>query len=154
MARHFNPSIANRAARILNSKQGDYLSDEVAGPVAIIPITPFANICKSASTTTSAAIYTTPADKDFYLTSCSLSGAKAVGDSGTSAVVAVTVSGLVANVLLIAGITLTADAQSVAIAFPVPIKVDRGTAINCNIGGTWTSVRAAIQGYTEEVTKD
>lgn len=150
MTKHYNTSIAERAGRILNSKGIDQLGDEVTGPVAVIPIVPACLIVKSATSATT--VYTVPTDKDFYLVAAHLSGAKVVGDAGASITLFGTVQGVAVNILAIAGITLTADAQTTALSFPIPIKMDRGTIISIS-GAGFTTIRGGIVGYTEETTR-
>lgn len=152
MTRHFNPSIVTRAQRILNSKSGDYLSDEVAGPMAVIPISPRCDIVKTL--TGSGNIFAVPNDKDFYLNTVAISMAKVVGDTGSVAQVVVTIAGVATSLIAIQGVTLTADSQTATLPFPVPIKVDRNTNITLTLTGAFTSVRGSITGYTEEVTSN
>jgi len=159
MTRHYNPSIVERANRVLASKAGDFLSDEVAGPVATIAITPVTRIIKASgsSTTGTMTIFTTPTDKDFYITGLYLSMIKDVtNDMATGNVaIALTIDGVTVNPIGIGVLTLTAQSESVAFPFTTPIKVDRGTAIT--IGATYTagSMRrfGSVHGYTEEVTR-
>jgi len=151
MTKHYNPSIVERANRILATKSGDFLSDEVQGPVACIAITPVANILRAAAG--SGTIYTTPADKDFYLTGFSLSFVKAASDTGTLVQITCIVDGVTTSIFGFAGLTLTAERDGVAVDLSTPIKVDRNTAISCGLTGTYTAIRSTIRGYTEEVTR-
>lgn len=148
--KHYNPSINERINRVFNTKAGDQGEQEI-GLIGTIPVTPVCNIIKSVSSITT--IYTTPADKDFYLTSCTLTMAKAAGDTATSIVIQAAVGGVTTVLVRLSGITLTAERDSLFCPFPVPIKIDRGSAIALAGGGTFTSVGGSIQGYTEEVTK-
>lgn len=92
-------------------------------------------------------IYTTPADKDFFVNTVHLGIAKDVADTGTAASITCVVNGATVTLLTIPGITLTADAQNVVIPFPVPIKVDRNTAVAFAVAGSYTAVRASITGF-------
>ena len=150
MTKHYNTTITERALRILNSKGTDQLSDEVSGPVAVIPIVPAVTVVLSVTSATT--ILTTPTSKDFYLTAAHLSGAKLAADSGASLTLFATVAGVAQNILGIAGVTLTADAQTTALNFNPPIKIDRGTIIAAS-GAGFSTIRAGICGYTEEVTR-
>lgn len=153
MTRHYNPSLASRAARILNSKGGDYLTDEVTGPVAVISIDPTVRICKNILGTGN--IFTTPSDKDFYLTAATMSAYKAVTDSGSALLMQITTDdGGTPAILSIQDLTMREMHDSVGMGFTPAIKIKRGTNISLATTGTWTAVRGQIQGYTEETTQN
>jgi len=161
MVTHRNPSITERALRILNTKTGDHLSDEVNGPVVVIPIKPVTTVLGSATRAVTATgnIFTTQTGKDTYITGICFSVAKdAACDATTSdhAAISATINGSSVTLARIAGITLTAFAQSIFMSFPEPIKVDSGTTVT--VGGmaftAGSCVKAVvIHGYTEEVTR-
>lgn len=159
MTKHYNVSIAEDALRILNSKQGDFLGDEVIGPVAVLPIERYANITKSATGTgASVSIFTTPSDKDFYLCSAELTMAKdATQDTASGSIsLGVIVDGVAVSVLRINIITLQAHQDSVVVAFPKPIKLDRNSSIAASRGASTAgtcSIGACITGYTVETTR-
>jgi len=161
MTKHYNPSIIERASRILNSKQGDFLSDEVAGPVATIELKPAVRLIASTVASTSSSTnnaQTTPADKDTYITGVALSFVKDVtcdaADGSLRAMVVV--GGVTRNLLSFGILTLTAQSGSNSISFPYPIKVDRNSSLGL-AQSTFTAgkfVRCVnFFGYTEEVTK-
>lgn len=154
MARHYNPSIVSRASRILNSKNGDFLGDQVMGPMAVIDVNiPRINILRQV--TSASTIYTTPTDKDFFLTNLMMSGSKVATDSGTALSVTCVVGGATVTLSRFISATLTAFEQSAIMQWQsICLKIDRGTAITLSIGGAWTGVCAQIQGYTEEVTQN
>jgi len=139
---------------------GDQLSDEIQGPMAVIPIVPASKFIFSTTKTTtgSSTMVTTAADKDTYITAVQLSYSKDVAcDVAIGSVfVSCVVDGVTKGIIALAILTLTAESDSAAIAFQVPIKVDRNTSI---IIGTNTytaglmSRCAVIHGYTEEVTR-
>lgn len=149
MVKHYNPSIVQRAQRILNTKM-DNLSNEVKDEiVATIPLTPVVNFAKSIGSAGN--LMSTPTDKDTYLTYASMSATKTAADTGTNATLSVPVEGGSPPVLQICGITLTALQDSVAISFNPPIKLDRGA--NVVLGGSnFTSLRGSVGGYYEETT--
>ena len=154
--RHYNPSIITRALRIFNSKQGDFLTDEVAGPIATISIHPFTNVCESKEivNTTSGTIYTTPSDKSFYLTSASLSSIRDA--SATAVLFRITYyqNGVEKTLLAHSGITLTAASKDTTLSMINPILVDKNTviAVKSNLSTGNFRCDATIQGYTEEVS--
>lgn len=125
------------------------MPSDVEGPFVVIPLTPVVNVIKNA--TAASTLYTTPTNKDFYLTSASISMAKAVGDTGTVASITVFVDspGSAQNLISLAGITLTAERDSIAVNYNPPIKIDRGTVIAFNTSGTFSSTRAHITGYED-----
>lgn len=159
MVKHNNASIAIDAARILATK-GDFLLDEVDGPVAVIPIERYSNIIFLTNGTTSASSNTAgtaASDKDTYITGCSLAIIKDATCDVADGVVAarITVEGVIKNVLTLPVLTLTAQATQLSIAFRYPIKVDRGSALQV-VQGTYTAgkfLRSIVfHGYTVETT--
>lgn len=99
------------------------------------------NVLRSGSSAVSGSIslYTTPTDRDFFLTSLHLGIIKdAACDIATGAVnLGITVDGTARNFISIPVITLTAQNIVRDVAFCTPIKVDRGTSIS--ITGTYTA---------------
>lgn len=102
-----------------------------------------------------ATLFTTPSDRDFYLTSASLSLIKdATCDKATgSLAINATINGSTRAILSLPTLTLTAQNIAVANNFSNPIKIDRGTAIQRSTfsftAGT-AAFDATITGYTEE----
>lgn len=119
---------------------------------AVIDLTPrthrVTDILKAA--TGAATLYTTPMDRDFFMTVASMQGSKAATDSGTALTITATVNGVSVTILSSIFQTLHDDTFQDRGHFFYPIKVDRGTAVVFSLGGTWTGARAQIQGY--EVT--
>ena len=97
-------------------------------------------------------LYTTPADKDFYLISATLSRCHIVTDNGTHTEMLLYPfdDGAQRILIHIAGVTLTVDNQSITIALSHPLKLKRNTAITCVDGGTYTQVGGSIVGFTVE----
>jgi len=96
-----------------------------------------------ANNATSATIYTTPTDADFFLVASILSLVKDVTATSIASAINVTIDGASRSVNYIRGITLQAQDQHVSISYPFPIKVDRNTnitvtnsAANANISAT------------------
>lgn len=157
MAKHNNPTIVEDSNRIFNFKVNEQLSDEVMGPIATIPIERRANIVRRTGYTnqTTNTIYTTPADKDFYITFINLGFIKDSTSTATSIRIQATIDGVAQRLVDIPGITLTADSKSLAVALVTPIKVDRNTAITINSDTATANITVygTIHGYTLEVTK-
>lgn len=149
MARHYNPSIVIRALRTFGFKSGDMLSDEVAGPVATIPLKPRIDIIKSA--TSASTVFTTASDKDTYITNVALSASKTTADTGTAVSITCVVDGATVTLIRFISATLTAFEQSGQEVYFEQLRVDRNTAVTLSVGGTWTGVCCQIKGYTEQV---
>lgn len=157
MVKHYNPSIVQDAQRILNTKM-DNLSDNIGDMVAVIPILPTCRIVKNGNTSSSGGltVYTTPTERDFYLTGIIFSMAKdSTCDVATGTVaINVVIDGTAVALAPIAVITLTAQAQIASLSLPVPIKIDRGTPISGSVTFTAGVMRrtCTLIGYTQETT--
>jgi len=157
MTRHYNPSIVERANRILNSKAGDFLSDEVAGPVATIALEPVCRVIANATaaSTGSTTIYTTPTSKDFYLTSLQLYATTDATADNNQYAIFVTIDGVQVNILQMVKQLATAWSDHAELVFKYPMKLDRGSLIRVNTSYTVGNSRhgGCVHGFTEEVTK-
>ena len=102
---------------------------------------------------TSATLYTTPTDRDFYLTSATLSTIKDATSTSTASAIEITPQvGLATKILSIVGLTLTAQNFSIATSFNCPILLKRGSSINITNSTNVANItsRAAITGYIVE----
>lgn len=134
----------------------DYVKGDVQPVVEIDK--PILNVSRSNSTaaTTSATIYTTPTDRDFYLTNVSLSYIKnATCDLATgSYTLTCFIDGQNVQLIRIPILTLTLQEGTINIDFDKPMKIDRNTVIGL-AGASFTAgafVRAgAIQGYIDTI---
>lgn len=132
----------------------DYVKGDVQ-PVAEVD-KPYVTISRSSSTaaTTSASIYTTPADKDFYLTNFSISIIKnATCDLATgSYLMTAIIDGQTIQLVRLPMLTLTAQEASISVDLDKPMKLDRNSIIGLS-SASFTAgafVRAGtIQGYTD-----
>lgn len=133
----------------------DQLADKIVPVMEVNPkLLRVCNIVRGANkaTTASATLYTTPTDKDFYLTGIALSYTKNVTcDTATGALnVTVYIDGALQTLFSLAKLTLTAEEKTGSITFPIPVKLDRNTPIT--YGTTWTAgamIQAiSIVGYT------
>ena len=102
------------------------------------------------SATTSAVIYATPTDKDFYINSVQLSVVQPVGTIILGqAAVSIQINGVNNYVCAINLPASTASQQSIVMTFSRPIKTDRGSNILVwNILGASTITSATITGFT------
>lgn len=154
--RHFNPTISTDVQRIFNLK-GDSVSEVSEEIVPVVVVERFCNIVKRNSVTngTSATIYTTPTDKDFYIVAANISTIKDATSTSLTERISVTIEGLLIAILEICSLTLTPQNDSMSISFPRPIKVDRGTNItvtnSTNVANITTV--ANIYGFTVETVK-
>jgi len=125
---------------------------------AIIDMTPrknrIATIVRAGSNNNSdTTLYTTPTDKDFYLTFASLHWAKDVTATSVFVTLKVTVGGVEQNLLMLGHFTVTAMNLTVTEGrFDPPIKLDRGTPITVDQNTTTANTKAggSIVGYTVE----
>jgi len=155
-----NTSIGMWFARIFDAKVGETPTEVLPYITPTIELIPKANITSTVSRTAtgSSTIYTTPSDKDFYLTNINLGMIKDVAcdvATGTVTVTAV-IDGVSKSILGLPVISLTAQQINDNIDLQrVPLKIDRGT--NISMSSTYTvgvMVRTCtINGYTVETTK-
>lgn len=123
--------------------------------VPVMDMTPHhhkkAHICKTAfaSNTTSANLYTTPTDQDFYLTALSLSVVKDATATSTESSIRVNIGSVTVRIATIIGFTLTAQNQTYALSFNNPVKIDRGTTFTVQNGTGTANINAigTIYGY-------
>ena len=117
------------------------------------------NIVKGATANTVAAItaYTTPTDRDFYLTgfSCSVSKDVLCDSSTASSSISCVVDKATVLLGYVACTTLTAQTIVIDKNYTIPIKIDRGTAISLGALGALTAGSItrglAITGYTDDL---
>ena len=109
------------------------LSDKV---VAVMEVNPkllrrsdlhFTNVATNA---TSATIYTTPTNADFYMTSANLSMIKDVTSTSLSSFINAFTNGTNKSVIKIASLTLTVQTAENSISIEPALKIDRGTVIS------------------------
>ena len=108
----------------------------------------------SANLNGNATIYSVPANQDFYLCSANLTMIKDVTADTVDAILNGTVGGAASSILVVPGITLTAQQQSVNITFPHPLKIDKGTNIIINASRSVGANRiaASISGFLDETS--
>jgi len=118
----------------------------------------FCNIVRSTTNTGSTAtVYTTPSDKDFYLVSAGLSFTKANDAVGVDWVIrGFPENDAIRNFVSITSTTLTVDTENAFTQFNPPIKLMRNSIITIvpdNSTGTFR-MSGNIAGYTEEAGND
>lgn len=129
----------------------DYVRQDIQPVVEIDK--PFTNIVRYGSCVNAAAVslYTTPTDKDFYLTAAQIAFIKDATATSVRSTIVATVDGVQQRILDIPQITLTAQTGGLTISFPYPIRIDRGTQILTS-GSTTTgniTTDAVIYGYVD-----
>ena len=151
--RHNNTSITQNLHKVLNTK-GEYI-DEInpsIQPIIAVPI--YTNVVKSntLSNATSLTLYTTPTDKDFFLTALQLSFIKDASATATQMGVTVVIDGVTTTLVRAVGLTTTAQSGNLAQTLPFPIKLDRGSIISIvnNTGVANVTTWVNIMGYTQE----
>jgi len=153
---NYNSSISQDLNRIfdLKGESTDLVSDII---MPVVPIVRNIDIVRNASSTASgsAIIYTTPSDKDFYLTSVYLSIAADALAEWTSSTINTTILGVARVLVYIVRPTLIPTWTHIYVPFNIPLKLDRGVTISSNITfAAGNTTRAySIQGYTVETTK-
>lgn len=156
MVNIYNTSLLKRATDLLNVRDGGFFHNAVS-PI-ITPVLelnkPVNNVMvnQSTSTTGTATVYTTPSDKDFYLTyMCLEFQADATADN-TSVGMNFTVNGTGVPFINLRKLTTTATTLCVPVTLNPPIKIDRGT--NITYSTTFTvgacSRSATIAGYISD----
>lgn len=112
-----------------------------------------ANVLESAmrNTTGSVTVYTTPTDKDFFLTSAYLGFVCDATCDGTLYFLKVSPKGQASTSLIsIRKATTTADRDFQPFAFPIPLQLEKGTniTVTCTFTAGTTSFDGGIVGYT------
>lgn len=107
------------------------------------------NTCTNA---TNATIYTTPADRDTYITNIMLAFIKDATATSTGVWINFVIDGATRTILHYPCLTLTAQTGAITLALPSPIKVDRNTAITVNSSTNVGNISASgsIIGYSVE----
>lgn len=156
--KHYNPSITERANRIFNLKNGDGMSEEIDGPVAVIPVSPICQLVKNVTATTSGntTIFTTSGSKDTYITAVHMSVNTDAANTGGGTRVTAVIQGVTVELCRIAKLsTGLAIQRDTSISFPFPVKLDRGTTVILahDFGAGTANFAATVVGYEEEVTR-
>jgi len=99
---------------------------------------------------TSATVYGTPTDKDFYLTFANLSFIKDASSTAVTMTLTVVIEGVSINLLELNGFSTIADSDATSGSFHPAIKIDRGTNIIVTSNTSASNIRVSgnIAGYT------
>jgi hypothetical protein len=104
---------------------------------------------------TSATVYTTPSDRDFYLNSVTLSMIKDASSASTSSFVTSTINGATVNLLRLSCFASTAQTGQISTSYPKPLKLDRGVSIIVGNTSATANVRSdcCLTGWVDETSK-
>lgn len=136
MVLNFNTKILSDAARQFNIRNGEFFDNAIGNKlIPVVDVTPIADIVRSAAVTnaTTSLIYTTPTDKDFYLTAVTLSYQKDAGNASILLNLNVYINSIVRSVASIYFLPSSANSETITLSFPYPIKLDRGQIIQTAI---------------------
>lgn len=100
-----------------------------------------------------ATLFTTPTDKDFYLTGCTLAVIKDATSTSTKSRLQIHPEEKgETNILSIAGLTLTAQSETISLNLRNPVKIKRGTNIRVYNATSVANINATatIVGFTLE----
>jgi len=105
-----------------------------------------------AANATSATVFTTPTDRDFYLTGYCLSVIKDATSTSTGTSLRSTIDGAAVRIAEIIGLSLTVQNQTITGSCTPPIKIDRGVTITVNNTTNVANVSssAEIHGYIDD----
>jgi hypothetical protein len=136
-------------------KVPDQLGQTVVPVLDVTPRVHRVAIARSvaSSSTGGATIFTTPTNKDFYLTGLFISMSDNAACDGIYVRIQATINTTVYDLIRLQKQTLVATNLQDGISFSVPIKIDKGTGINMdNNFSVGTSVRAAsIFGFEVDI---
>ena len=129
------------------------LNDKV---IPVIDVNPkHARVCDIVKTAvaqnaTSATVYTTPTDQDFYLVGWNLNLIKDATSTSTASGIKFTVNGAQAAHSRIASLSLTAQTANIVVVLDKPIKLDRNTTVTIENGTNVANITlyGTIFGYT------
>ena len=155
MVKHYNPTIVEDANRIFNFKADTIPANVVDVILPTVAISRYANIVVNAidAVTGSLTVFTTPSDKDFYLTSIHMSEGGTSTNDGTVVFVSAVIGGatrrLIQHCILQIG-----HFNNSTITYNTPVKIDRNTSIIIVSSFTTGSGNKAcsLTGYTVETT--
>ena len=129
------------------------LMDKIQLVYNVNPFNPVTIIATAAAdNSTAAVVFTTPAERDFYLTSVILSVIKDVNSTSTRSSMNVRINEVNTELIHIAGISVTAQNDVVSLNYNPPIKLSRGGEITVNNTTAVSKIvaRASITGYTTD----
>lgn len=157
MAKIYNSELTKEltiGARIQTSvdRIPNELADKVVPVMEVNPrLLKFINIVKTAecfdSTTTT--IYTTPADKEFYLCAFNINVTKSDAASSQKSAINAYVNGALTILVRIETLNGVQDSGALSVSLPFPLKIDKNTAITVTNTNATSSIQscASIYGY-------
>lgn len=161
MAKINNVDMLNNARKTLKIAIGEntpeFIEDK-ARAVVVINDSRKVNFIETASASasgTNTVIFTTPSDRDFYLTSAGMSFIKDAACDTANGVftLKVYVNGAQKNLLNLPILTLTAQSMETSQSFNIPVKLDRSTTVTLNYA-THTAGNYLRQGRVSGIVED
>lgn len=163
MAKIYNSELSKEITQgaKLQTAEGKIPNELAAQVVPVMEVNPKllkpAKIVRYVAATTNATntLYTTPTDKDFYLTGCMLTSAQDAASDNVGCNIRCSIDGAYQRVIQTTNIASTAGTNQLSVNLGShPVKVDRGTVIYGAHGGTVgvTRLSAAIWGYLDEAS--
>lgn len=150
--KHYNVDILQKVSNNFKPK-GELLPDQISEEIVLTyDVTPDTNVILSATcvNATSATIYTTPLDRDFFLKEIQFTYSKDASSTSTNLLVTAIIDNVTKNLYRVNVLTTTATQGGVDhISFKNPIKIDRNTIIAiANDSATANiNISATIFGY-------
>jgi hypothetical protein len=139
----------------LKGESTDEIGEEI---IPVLIVEPQINIVRSSATVNvlSVTLFTTPTDKDFFLTSINLSAKFKTGGASTVVRFVATIDGVLNTFIRLVNIAGEGTTTQMSIPFQKPIKVDRGSVISaaCDVAEVNTAYSGGFTGYTVETTKN
>jgi len=154
MVKHYNYELPQQIADIFKIK-GEELPQNISDDINLIyDIRPqITDINTSnAFNATSATILTTPSTVDYFLVGATLTVIKDATSQSVTSTIQANVNGTARSILVIGGLSLVPQSESISVMFPTPVKVERNTAITVTNSSNVANIRASavIYGYRVE----
>lgn len=154
--KHFNTSLGEQLKRMFNPKGGSDFSffNPVIQPVVKVSPRMF-TISGNANNAISSTLLTAPAGKKTFIHAATISVIKDATSTSTVSYLNCTSKGVIRSFIPIAGITLTAQSETLSINFDDPIEIDPSTTVTINNSTNVANINtyASIQ-YTYEETNN
>lgn len=150
--KHHNTNILQKISDTFKPK-GEMLPEYVdEGITLIYDVEPDCNVILDATATdaTSATIYTTPADRDFFIKAVYLTTSRSAGATSLNSTITCVVGGTTKTLCRLNTLTTTAgQALYTYLPLPKPLKVDRGSiiAVTNSTNVTLITTTGIIYGY-------
>lgn len=156
--KHYNPTLNKSMSDTFNLK-GESTDDILETIVPIVIVEPKMDFLITGTSTVSAStasIITTPADKDLFIVSATLTMEKDAANDNTNCSLDVVIDNVVKPLINFRNLTLTASHKELCVTLPKPLKIDRNSTVRLNAAfaaGNLTR-SGTIIGFTQETVKN